>query len=434
MDFAEIKKVLDEQGAAFEAFKQANDELIKAKADGKAVADLEAKVAAANEHLSKLDELKANIQSQIDDLAKRTRPGAGSEGKSDIAEEVKSFNDQRAAQSNQKVAPVGEDEYVAYKSAFLRVMRFGERVLSSDEQKAMQVGVESEGGYFVPAATVGRIIKRVYEQSMMRQLSTVMSISTNDIEGLIDRDEADYGWVGEHSARTETNTPEIGKWRLECHEMYAAPKVTQKLLDDSAVDIESWLANKVADKYARAENDAFINGNGAGKPRGLFTYTTAATGDATRAWGTFEHVVTGANGDFHTTKADPLFDFLATFKNQYLQNARWLTRREVIAKVRKIKEGTSDNYIWQPGLQMGQPDRLLGFPIVIDQDVPALGSGSLSMALGDFAEAYTILDRIGIRTLRDPYTAKPYVIFYSTRRIGGGALNFDAVKFVKFST
>ncbi len=269
---------------------------------------------------------------------------------------------------------------------------------------------------------------------MMRQIASTMTISTNAIEGLIDRDEADYGWVGEVSSRPDTDTPTLGKYRLEAHEMYASPKITQTLLDDAAIDIESWLANKVADKFARAENDAFANGAGVVTPRGLFTYTTEATADASRDWGKFEHVVSGANGAFHTTKADPLFDLISKFKVQYLQNARWLTRREVIALVRKLKEATSDQYLWQPGLQMGQPDRLLGYPIVIDQDVPAVGTGSLSMALGDFSEAYQIVDRIGMRTLRDPFTDKPYVKYYTTRRVGGGAVNFDAVKFFKFST
>ena len=194
-----------------------------------------------------------------------------------------------------------------------------------------------------------------------------------------------------------------------------------------------WLANKIADKFPRTEGDAFINGTGAGKPRGLFTYTTAATADSARAWGQFEHVKTGANGDFHTTKADPIQDLIGAFKDQYLQNASFLTRREVRTKIRKLKEATSDRYLWEPSLQMGQPDRLLGYPVVIDQYVPTLATDSLSLALGDFRDAYTIVDRVGIRTLRDPYTAKPYVVFYSTKRTGGGAISFESVKFLKFS-
>ena len=165
----------------------------------------------------------------------------------------------------------------------------------------------------------------------------------------------------------------------------------------------------------------------------MFAYGTAATGDDSRAWGTFEHVLTGANGDFHTTKADPLQDLIGALKDQYLQNASWLMRREVRTKIRKLKEATSDRYLWEPGMQAGQPDRLLGYACKVDQYVPTLATGSLSLAFGDIKEAYTIVDRLGVRTLRDPYTAKPYVVFYSTKRTGGGAVNFEAVKFLKFS-
>jgi HK97 family phage major capsid protein len=432
-DLSEVKKIIEDQGAAWEIFKKANDELIAAKADGKAVADLEVKLANATKALDDLGAMKSDYDAKFADLAKRTRPGGGNEkAEMDLAAEVKSFNDQRQSMSNAPVQSVGEEGYIAYKNAFFSVIRGGDRKATGEEMKAMQVGIDSEGGYLVPPATVGRIVRRVYDASTMRQICTVQSISTNDLEGLTDRDEASYGWTSEHGARTETDTPQVGKYRLEAHEMYAMPKATQKLLDDAAVDIESWLAMKVADKFVRVENDAFINGDGVGKPRGLFTYSVATTADATRTWGTFQYHPTGASAAFHTTKADPLFDFLAMFKNQYLNGARWLTRREVIAKVRQLKEATTDQYLWQPGLQMGQPDRLLGYPIVIDQDVPAIAANSYSMAFGDFAEAYTIVDRIGMRTLRDPFTAKPYVLFYTTKRVGGGATNFDSVKFIKF--
>ena len=434
------KGVVQELAEAFEQFKKSNDALLQAKAEGKAVADILVNVENANKRIDELTQAKSRLEAEAKenadkfaDLAKRTRPGGSEKSEIDMAVEVKAFNDQRQSMANSPVQPVAEDAYLAYKSAFFSMIRSGDRKATGEEMKAMQVGVDSEGGYLVPPATVGRIVRRVYDASTMRQIATVQTISTNDLEGLTDRDEAGYGWVAETGSRADTSTPEVGKWRLEAHEMYAMPKATQKLLDDSAVDIENWLAMKVADRFARVENDAFLNGDGVGKPRGLFTYTTAATADSSRTWGQFEHIVTGASADFHTTKADPLFDVMSKIKNQYLNNARWLTRREVIAKLRKLKEATSDQYLWQPGMQMGQPDRLLGYPIVIDQDVPAIAASSLSMAFGDFAEAYTIVDRIGMRTLRDPFTAKPYVVFYTTKRVGGGAISFDSVKFVRFS-
>ena len=306
--------------------------------------------------------------------------------------------------------------------------------LSSDERKAMSAGSDPDGGYLLPPSTVGRMVSKLYEQSTMRQLATVQTISTDKLEGIVDNNEADAGWVSELGTRSDTNTPQVGKYEIQAHEMYAMPKASQKILDDAAVNVESWLAGKVADKFARVEGAGFTTGTGVGQPRGLFAYTTAATGDDSRAWGQFEHVVTGANGAFHTTKADPLQDLLGAFKDQYLQRATWLMRREVRTAIRKMKEATSDRYLWEPSLQMGQPDRLLGYPARVDQYVPAIATGSLSLAFGDIAEAYTIVDRMGIRTLRDPFTAKPYVVFYSTKRTGGGAVNFEAVKFLKFST
>jgi HK97 family phage major capsid protein len=277
------------------------------------------------------------------------------------------------------------------------------------------------------------MVINIYEKSTMRQLATVQTISTDKIEGIIDNNEADAGWVSELGARSDTSTPQVGKYEIQAHEMYAMPKISQKLIDDAGTDVEAWLAGKVADKFARVEGAGFTTGNGVGKPRGLFAYPTAATADDTRAWGTFEHVKTGTNGDFTTTKADPLLDLIGAFKDAYLQNASFLMRREARTKIRKLKGATSDLYLWEPGLAAGTPDRLMGYPVKIDQYVPALATDSLSLALGDFKEAYTIVDRMGVRTLRDPFTAKPYVVFYSTKRTGGGAINFEAVKFLKFA-
>ena len=437
-DLKTIAQTLEDQGKALKAFREANDELLKAKADGKAFGDLEAKVKTLGDELDKLDDIKTAIE----ELQKKAnRPQNDSEVKSaaDLAEEVKSFNIMLRAdfQSKGKPAPSEVDAkgYTEYKSAFFKVMT-GTPLdnLSSDERKAMSAGSDPDGGYLLPPSTVGRMVSKLYEQSTMRQLATVQTISTDKLEGIVDNNEADAGWVSELGTRSDTTTPQVGKYEIGAHEMYAMPKASQKILDDAATNVEAWLAGKVADKFARVEGAGFTTGTGVGQPRGLFSYTTAATGDDSRAWGQFEHVVTGANGAFHTTKADPLQDLIGAFKDQYLNGASWLMRRELRTDIRKMKEATSDRYLWEPSLQMGQPDRLLGYPARVDQYVPAKATGSLSLAFGNFAEAYTIVDRMGIRTLRDPYTAKPYVVFYSTKRTGGGAVNFEAVKFLKLST
>lgn len=432
----EIKALIEAQGAAWAEHKRVNDELVKAKADGKAVSDIESKLAKLSDDLDKISEVKA----QFDEFVlKSQRPGAGGSDadRAKLEVETKAWNEMLRAdyQSKGRQAPnaLATDAYAQYKSAFFAMVRHGNMdKLSDDERKAMSAGSDPDGGYLLPEATVGRMVARVYERSAMRRLANVQTLSTNDLEGIVDNDEASAGWVAEMDDRTDTNTPQVGKYRIEAHEMYAQPKATQKLIDDSSVDIEAWLAMKVGDKFARVESTAFMTGNGVSKPFGLFAYPTAATGDATRAWGTFEHVATGASATFASTKGDVLQDLLGTFKDHYLANASFVMPRSVRTLIRKFKSASTDLYLWEPSLQVGQPDRLLGYPVVIDQYVPTLAASSLSLGFGDVREAYTIVDRIGIRTLRDPFTAKPYVRFYSTKRTGGGAVNFEAFKFLKF--
>lgn len=435
----EVKKVLEEQGRTFDEFKKANDELIKAKAEGKAVADLEAKVAKLSEALDKFADMKA----ALDDLEKKAnRPRTELEAKAeqDLAAEVKSFNIALRTEAQAKGKPFGGDfsveQYREYKSAFFKAVALGTPIaaMSAEEQKALSAGSDPDGGYLLPASTMGRVVSKLYEQSIMRQIASVQVISTNDIEGLIDNNEADAGWVSELGTRSDSNTPQLGKWRIEAFEMYAMPKASQRILDDAATDVEAWLAAKIADKFARVEGTAFWQGTGAGQPMGLASYSTAATADSSRAWGVFEHVKTGTNGAFNaTTKLDVIQDLQGALKDAYLRNAQWVMRREVRTAARKLKEATNDRYLWEPGLQVGQPERLNGYPVRIDQYMPAVATDSLSLAFGDFAQAYQIVDRTGIRTLRDPFTAKPYVVFYSTKRTGGGALNFEAIKFAKFA-
>lgn len=429
----ELKTLIEDQGRAWEEHKKTNDEILQAKADGQAIGLLEEKLATVGSKLDELSELKTAFE---ETMLKMGRPDSEEESKG--ADELRAFNMSLEADCKSKgknFAKIDLNQYQAYKSGFEKLVRGTNfQHLSDAEQKAMVAGSDPDGGYLLPATTQGRMVAKLYEQSVMRQICDVQTISTSKIAGIVDNNEADAGWVSEIGTRNDTDTPQVGKWEIEAFEMYAQPKASQTIIDDSAVDVESWLAGKVADKFARVEGTAFWAGTGVGQARGLATYTTVQTGDGTRAWGQFESVKTGAAGDFHTTKADPLQDLLGAFKDQYLQNANFVMRREVRTKIRKLKEATSDRYLWEPSLQAGVPDRLLGYPVRIDQYMPALTTGSLSLAFGDFREAYTIVDRMGIRTLRDPYTAKPYVRFYSTKRTGGGAINFEAVKFLLFNS
>lgn len=436
MDILELSKLIQKQGETWEQHKQTNDEILKAKADGKAVGLLEEKLAKIAADMDKYSEAKAALESEI--LAMKRNPVAD-KGDVSIAAEIKSFNDQVRSEYQSRGKPIpaefDADGYKHYKNAFFKMAKGANvNMLDSMEQKALIAGSDPDGGYLLPASTVGAMVAKIYEQSAMRQLCNVQTIATEKLEGIVDNNEAGAGWVSELGTRSDSTTPQIGKYEIDCHEMYAMPKISQKLIDDSQMNVEAWLAAKVADKFARVEGGAFVNGNGVGKPRGLFTYTTVATGDDSRAWGQFEHVKSGANGAFHTTKADPLHDLIGAFKNQYLAGAAFLMRREVRTALRKLKEATSDRYLWEPSLQIGQPESLMGYRVVIDQYLPALATDSLSLAFGNFREAFTIVDRIGVRTLRDPFTAKPYICYYSTKRTGSGAVNYEAVKFLKFAS
>ena len=431
----ELKKVIEELGRAFEEFKKSCEQQLAEVKSGRGTE------ATLNDKIERLSAKIDDLQAQKDEIEKKlNRPSGG------VAEEVSAderkalvvFNTEikaaASAKGQQQPADVTLEQYRAYKGAFNSFMRKGDKPLSMDEVKVLQVGVDSDGGYLVPPDTSGRIITKLYDLSPIRQIADVQVISSDKLEGIEDLDEAAAGWVGETGDRNETNTPTVGKYAIVAEEMYAQPKATQKLLDDAAVDIEGWLAGKVSDKFARTEGAAFVNGNGVVKPRGFTAYSTAATADASRAWGTLEHVSTGVNSDFAASSpADILYDIEGAFKPGYLAGANWVTRRSVITKVRKFK-GSDNNYLWQPGLQAGKPASLIGYPVVLAEDMPALGAASLSMALGNFKLGYQIVDRLGVRVLRDPYTAKPYVKFYTTKRTGGGVVQFEAIKFVRFGT
>lgn len=442
----EIKTLIVDQGKAFEAFKDANDTRLK-ELEKKGSADpltLE-KVARIDEALTTLAEAKEAVErklpARLDAIeAKVNRAMLGSDVKGDekAAAELGLFNAEVKARSASRgkhaAADLDANGYADYRKAFASYVRGGLDVLGDAEKKALSATVDPDGGYLVPADMSGRIVARTFETSPMRDYAAVQVISTDALEGLYDLNPGvSGGWVSEKAVRSETSTPQLGKWRIEVGEQYANPAATQRILDDAVINVEAWLAMKTGDILGRTENAAFVTGDGIGKPRGFASYTTAATIDALRAWGTFEHVNTGAAGAF-LAGADVLLDVIGAFKPTYINaNTAWYTNRAAITAVRKLKDSTGI-YLWQPGMTAGQPQTLLTFPVRLMQDMAALASGSLSMALGDMSQTYQIVQRAGITTLRDPFTNKPYVHFYSTARVGGGAVDFEALKFVRFGT
>lgn len=300
--------------------------------------------------------------------------------------------------------------------------------MADTERKALSVGSDPEGGYVVYPDMSGQIVQKVFETSPMRAYASIQTISTDALEGIFDLNEASFGWVEETESRSETNTPDIGRWRIPVHEMYAFPFATQKLLDDAAIDMENWLSMKVADKFARAEADAFVNGSGVGQPRGFLTYS-----DGTTLPGTIEQFDTGVNGAYAAAPdgGDVLIDALYGLKAPYRANATWFMNRATTKLTRKLKD-SDGAYLWSPGIAAGQPATLLGYPVAAFEDMPDPATGSLSVAVGDMRAAYQIVDRIGIRVLRDALTNKPYIGLYTVKRVGGDVVNFEAVKLVKF--
>lgn len=438
-DNQEIKQLIAQQGEAFDAFKKTVDEL---KGND---ALTEEKLKKIEDSLHSAVEAKAAIEAQIEaerkereDLEARiNKMGVKATGEEEAKRELelKEFNVSLsvvASEKKQQFTPLDQKGYDDYKSAFNSFMRKSEKMLTPEEVKTLSVGSDPDGGYFVTPDLSGRTVQKIYETSPMRQICAQQMISTDALEGIEDLAEAGAGYAGETAQSGNTDTPQIGKWKIPVHWIDTEPKTTQQLLDDASVDVEAWLAGKVADKFARFENAEFVAG-ATGKIRGLTSYDTLADDGSGVAWGKIGHVLSGANGAFASSNPfDRVHSLVGALKSAYLGNARFLARRSVITAMAKIKDGNG-NYIWMPSLVAGQPETLMGYPVTRAEDLPALATGSLSLAFGDFMQAYQIVDRQGMRVTRDNLTSKPFVKFYTTKRVGGGVLNFEAVKLMKFS-
>ena len=303
----------------------------------------------------------------------------------------------------------------------------------ADEQKAlafkaMSVNSDPDGGYLVVPELGGTIETLVRETSPMRQLANVQTISTDSLEYILDNDEAGAGWVGETEPRPETATPKLNKLTIPVNEIYAQPKATQKLIDDAAVDIEAWLARKVAEKFARMENTAFLVGDGMNKPRGLLTYAAGTNSGGQQ----IEQVVTGSAS---AVTYDGLVNLQTALKEEYQGNAAFLVNRLGFGSLLLLKDGNGTPiFNMQYDVRVGLQRSILGAPLYFATDLPAVAASALAAAYGDFKRAYQIVDRTGIRVLRDPFTDKPFVKFYTTKRVGGGVVNFEAVKILRVAS
>lgn len=301
------------------------------------------------------------------------------------------------------------------------------------ELKSFNSLVPAEGGYALPKEIDAAIDATLKSVSPIRSIATVVKVGSAGYRKLVTSNGVASGWAAENGPRPETGTPVFNEVLPAFGELYANPFATQAMLDDAEFDVEAWLAAEIAGEFARAEGTAFVSGNGVNRPRGFLAGPApVATGDGSRPFGTLQFVATGQAGGFGTSPQDRLIDFVHTLRAPYRQGAVWVMNSATLATVRKFK--TSDGaFLWQPGLVAGQPDTLLGYPVVEAEDMPDIAANSLSIAFGNFRAGYLIAERSETAILRDPYTAKPYVSFYATKRVGGTVSNSEAIKLLKFA-
>jgi HK97 family phage major capsid protein len=320
-----------------------------------------------------------------------------------------------------------------HKSAFDGYMRRGEaQNLRALEEKALSAGSDANGGYLVPEEIEAGVMRALRDASPIRAISGVRQVSANTYKKPFAITGAQTGWVAETGTRSQTNTPTLFELAFPTMELYAMPAATPTLLEDAAVNIDEWVAEEVRIAFAEQENAAFVSGDGSNKPRGFLDYTKVAEGSW--AWENIGYLATGVSADFAASNpADKLIDLVYTLKSGYRSNAHWVMNRATQGQIRKIKDGDG-NYIWRPGDAAGEKPSLMGFPIAETEDMPNIAANSYAIAFGDFGRGYLVVDRLGIRILRDPFSAKPYVLFYTTKRVGGGVQDFNAIKLLKFGT
>lgn len=398
----EFSLALDDVRYAFESYRATNDQRL-AEIETRASVD-----PLTEEKLIRIDAALDESRRRLDRMTlDRSRPALGQDGSRD---------------------PMLHE----HKAAFASYIRSGEAGgLKRLEGKALSVGSGPDGGYLAPPTVEGEILRRLANISPIRALATVRTISSGTYKKAFSKTGPASGWVAETAARPQTNTPALAELSFPAMELYAMPAATQTLLDDAIVNIDQWIAEEVESAFAEQEGAAFVNGDGVDKPKGFLAYPTI--GETSWAWGNIGVLSTGVDGAFPTANpSDKLVDLVYALKAGYRQNAAFVMNRKTQAAIRKFKD---DNgyYLWQPPASAGAPATLLGFPVAEAEDMPDIAEDSVSVAFGDFRRGYLVVDRAGVRILRDPYSAKPHVLFYTTKRVGGGVQDFAAIKGLKFS-
>jgi len=300
------------------------------------------------------------------------------------------------------------------------------------ELKSLSGAVAADGGYAVPREIDAMISARLKNISPIRSIAQVVQTGTAGYRKLVTTGGTSSGWVSETAARPATNTPQFAEIAPPSGELYANPAASQAMLDDAAFDLETWLADEIAMEFARAEGAAFVNGTGTNQPKGFLGASTSGANDTTRPFGTLQFVASGNATGFDTSPELKLIDLVHSLKAGHRQGASWVMNSATLAVVRKLK-AADGSFLWQPGLMEGQPNRLLGYPVVEAEDMPDVAANAFPIAFGNFRAGYLIAERSATSILRDPFTNKPFVHFYATKRIGGQVLDSDAIKLLKIS-
>jgi HK97 family phage major capsid protein len=300
------------------------------------------------------------------------------------------------------------------------------------ELKSVSGAVLADGGFAIPREIDAQIDATLKSISPIRAIANVVQVGTSGYRKLVTVGGTASGWSSEIGARPETGTPQFQEIVPTFGELYANPSATQAMLDDAAFNVEEWLANEIAIEFAKAEGMAFVSGNGTNRPRGFLTSANSPLADATRAFGTLQYLPTGVSAAFAgTNPADKLVELIHSLRSPYRQGATWVMNSATLSQIRRFKT-TDGAFIWQAGIMSGQPDTLLGYPVVEAEDMPDIAANSMSIAFGNFKAGYLIAERSETSVIRDPFTNKPFVQFYATKRIGGTVSNSEAIKLMKF--
>ena len=404
----EARAAMHEMMAAFEAFKGANDARLD-EIERKRSVD-----ALLEEKVARIDQAVGAAQARLDRVVSEgRRPGIGSDGR-------------HPSTASRSSSPLhGEETKAAFDGYLKTGASFGL------ELKAGLSTASNSAGHVVPEQTERAIERRLMAGSPMREIATVRTVGAGVFMKPVSTAGVASGWVAETAARPETDPATLALLQFPSADLYANPAATQSLLDDALIDLDEWLAAEVEDAFAAQETQAFVTGDGVNKPKGFLSYPIVA--DASAVWGQIGYVASGAAGAFApTSPTDRLIDLVYAPKAQYRPNGRFVMNRKTVSAVRKFKDADG-NYIWQPAQRPGETASLLGYRVTEIETMPDIAANSAAIAFGDFQRGYLIVDRAGVRVLRDPYSAKPYVLFYTTKRVGGGVQNFDAIKVMKFS-